>query len=337
MAELGGLEIIGTERHESRRIDNQLRGRAGRQGDPGSSRFYISMEDDLMRLFGSDSFKGMLDKMGMDDTTPIDSKLVSKSIETAQKRVEGRNFEIRKNVLSYDDVMNQQREIIYGQRHEVLGGEDLAERVFGMIDDVVEKTIGNYSGVSKYPEEWDLPQMLQDARVFLPENMPETEELVILSAEEVIDLFKTRAHAFYAAKEERLSSETMRELERRIILRVVDTKWMDHLDAMDQLRTGIGLRGYGQKDPLMEYKFEAYDMFQQMIDDIQKEVVEFLFRVEVEEAPKERAVVVTQASGGSSEPTQKKPVVKSDQVVGRNDPCPCGSGKKYKKCCGKDN
>lgn len=336
VTELGGLAIIGTERHESRRIDNQLRGRAGRQGDPGSSRFYISMEDDLMRLFGSDSFKGMLDKMGMDDTTPIDSKLVSKSIETAQKRVEGRNFEIRKNVLSYDDVMNQQREIIYGQRHEVLGGEDLAERVSGMIDDVVEKTIAGYSGVSKYPEEWDLTQMLQDCRVFLPENMPEAEELVTLSAEEIIDLFKTRAHAFYAAKEERLGSETMRELERRIILRIVDTKWMDHLDAMDQLRTGIGLRGYGQKDPLMEYKFEAFDMFQQMIDDIQKEVVEFLFRVEVEEAPKERAVVVTQASGGSDEPTQKKPIVKSDQVVGRNDPCPCGSGKKYKKCCGKD-
>ena len=336
VAELGGLAIIGTERHESRRIDNQLRGRAGRQGDPGSSRFYISMEDDLMRLFGSDSFKGMLDKMGMDDTTPIDSKLVSKSIETAQKRVEGRNFEIRKNVLSYDDVMNQQREIIYAQRHEVLGGEDLAERVSDMIDDVVEKTVGNYSGVSKYPEEWDLAQMREDCRVFLPENMPETEELVTLSAEEIIDLFKTRAHAFYAAKEERLSSETMRELERRIILRIVDTKWMDHLDAMDQLRTGIGLRGYGQKDPLMEYKFEAYDMFQQMIDDIQKEVVEFLFRVEVEEAPKERAVVVTQAAGGSSEPTQKKPMVKSDQEVGRNDPCPCGSGKKYKKCCGQD-
>jgi preprotein translocase subunit SecA len=329
---LGGLHIIGTERHESRRIDNQLRGRSGRQGDPGSSKFFISMEDDLMRLFGADNVTGMMDKIGMDDTMPIDHPLISKSIETAQKRVEAKNFDLRKNVLEYDDVMNQQREVIYQQRRQVLTGENLKETILGMIHDVVGRTVSSFSGGSNYPEEWDLKGLLGGIELFLPQHQLSEDDLKMLSKDEILAMLEEQALDYYEKREAALSSETMRELERLVILKVVDSKWMDHLDAMDQLRQGIGLRAYGQKNPLVEYKFEAYDMFQIMIDDIQSEVVRYLMRVDVMEAPKEREHVTENRSDDGIEPV-KKPIRKEHQV-GRNEPCPCGSGKKYKKCCG---
>lgn len=326
---LGGLHIIGTERHESRRIDNQLRGRSGRQGDPGSSKFFISMEDDLMRLFGAENVMRMMDKLGMDDSMPIDHPLISKSIETAQKRVEAKNFDIRKHVLEYDDVMNQQREVIYSQRRQVLTGENLKDTIYNMIHEVVERTVAAFSGGSVHPEEWDLKGLLDRVEIFLPNHELRSDDLKILSKEEIPQMLEEKALSYYEQREETLTSETLRELERLVILKVVDSKWMDHLDAMDQLRQGIGLRAYGQKDPLVEYKFEAYDMFQEMIGEIQSDVVRYLMRVSIMEAPKERQNV----SENRSEDTVKKPVRK-DVQVGRNDPCPCGSGKKYKKCCG---
>lgn len=325
----GGLHIIGTERHESRRIDNQLRGRSGRQGDPGSSKFFISMEDDLMRLFGAENVTGMMDKLGMDDSMPIDHPLISRSIETAQKKVEGKNFDIRKHVLEYDDVMNQQREVIYQQRRQVLTGENLKDTIYDMIHEVVEKTVAAFSGGSVHPEEWDLKGLLERAEPFLPNHELTVEDLKVLSKDEIPLMFEEKAREYYEQREEALTPETLRELERVVILKVVDGKWMDHLDAMDQLRQGIGLRAYGQKDPLVEYKFEAFDMFHEMIGEIQSDVVRYLMRVNVVEAPKERQNVFE----NRSEETTKKPVRKESQV-GRNDPCPCGSGKKYKKCCG---
>ena len=334
---LGGLHIIGTERHESRRIDNQLRGRSGRQGDPGSSRFFIAMEDDLMRLFGADNLSSILDRIGMDDSMNIDSPLVSRSIETAQKRVEARHFDTRKTVLDYDDVMNQQREIIYSQRQQALRGADLKEQIEHMLDEVVEATVARFSGVSQYPEDWDLAALGEESKVFLPADIPDAETLKTMTKTEITALYQQKARAFYDAKEERIGSEAMRQMERFVILKVVDAKWMDHLDAMDQLRQGIGLRAYAQKDPLVEYKYEAYDMFQAMIADIQTEVIRFVFRLEIAEAPKEQAKVTEVHGGEEALPGAKKPTVKDkSKEVGRNEPCPCGSGKKYKKCCGKD-
>ncbi|HHT62365.1 MAG TPA: preprotein translocase subunit SecA [Clostridia bacterium] len=327
---LGGLHIIGTERHESRRIDNQLRGRAGRQGDPGSSKFFISMEDDLMRLFGADNVAGIMDKLGMDDSMPIDHPLISRSIETAQKRVEAKNFDIRKHVLEYDDVMNQQREIIYQQRRQVLTGANLKDTIYDMIHEVVERTVASFAGGSVHPEEWDLKGLLEAAQLFLPNHYLTVDDLKVLSKDEIPQMLEEKSWAYYDKREEELTPETLRELERVVILKVVDQKWMDHLDAMDQLRQGIGLRAYGQKDPLVEYKFEAYDMFQEMIGEIQSDVVRYLMRVNVVEAPKERKNMTE----NRAEETVKKPVRKENQV-GRNDPCPCGSGKKYKKCCGR--
>lgn len=326
----GGVHIIGTERHESRRIDNQLRGRSGRQGDPGSSKFFISMEDDLMRLFGAENVAGIMDKLGMDDSMPIDHPLISRSIETAQKRVEAKNFDIRKHVLEYDDVMNQQREIIYQQRRQVLMGENLKDTIYDMIHEVVDRTVASFAGGSIHPEEWDLKGLLEAAQLFLPNHELTEDDLKILGKDEIPRIFEERARDYYGQREELLTPETLRELERVVILKVVDSKWMDHLDAMDQLRQGIGLRAYGQKDPLVEYKFEAFDMFQEMIGEIQSDVIRYLMRVNVVEAPKERQHVTENRSG---EETVKKPVRKEHQV-GRNDLCPCGSGKKYKKCCG---
>ncbi|NLC77293.1 MAG: preprotein translocase subunit SecA [Clostridia bacterium] len=332
VVELGGLHIIGTERHESRRIDNQLRGRAGRQGDPGSSRFYVSLEDDLMRLFGSDNISGLMDKLGMDDSTPIDHPLISKSIESAQKKVEARNFEIRKHVLQYDDVMNQQREVIYAQRRQVLEGESLKDSVLGMIDTVIDSTVDRFAAYSQFPEEWDLTSLLQYAeQTFLPGHTLTPEDLAKMEKEEIREMFHARARELYEAREAEIGSETMRQLERMIILRVVDTKWMDHIDAMDQLRQGIGLRAYGQRDPLVEYKFEGFEMFNAMIADIQEEVTRLIFRVRVVE---QRTAPRNVVENKYEEEGPKKPVRKA-QEVGRNDPCPCGSGKKYKKCCGR--
>ncbi len=331
---LGGLHILGTERHESRRIDNQLRGRSGRQGDPGASRFYVSMEDDLMRLFGSDNISGVMDKLGMDDSIPVEHNMISRSIESAQRKVENRNFEMRKHVLEYDDVMNQQREVIYSQRRRVLMGEDLEESLQEMLSSVVDEVLERFTAEGKYPEEWDLDGLVSHGeQLFIREGMLSPEELRQLdSREEIREELMDEALAHWQAREEELGSESMRELERFILLRVVDTKWMDHLDAMDQLRTGIGLRAYGQKDPLVEYKFEAYNMFQEMIQAIQEDVVRYLYRVRLVpqgQEPRVKHVNENRGEDGNREPVRTGP------KIGRNDPCPCGSGKKYKRCCGK--
>ena len=333
---LGGLHIIGTERHESRRIDNQLRGRAGRQGDPGSSRFYVSLEDDLMRLFGSDSISGIMDKLGMDDSVPVEHPLVTRSIESAQKKVENRNFEMRKHVLEYDDVMNQQREVIYGQRRRVLMGEDLGETLQEMISSVIDNAVERYTAEGKYPEEWDLAGLIHyGEQAFLRTGAVSVDELQELgSREEIKERLYEEAIEHWQAREEELGTEMMRDLERFILLRVVDNKWMDHLDAMDQLRTGIGLRAYGQRDPLVEYKFEAYNMFQEMIEGIQEDVVRYLYKVRV--VPREQEQRVKHVAENYGDNGERTPV-KVGKKIGRNAPCPCGSGKKYKRCCGRQD
>lgn len=337
VVELGGLHIIGTERHESRRIDNQLRGRAGRQGDPGSSRFFISIDDDLMRRFGGDNLKNIMDRFGMDDSVPINSSMISKQIESAQKRVEERHFEMRRNVLAYDDVMNQQREVIYKERRRALFEDDVHESVLGMMDEVIERLVSSYSAHSNFTEEWDMAALLQELGEFMPKPLPTAEELTALSKEEVPELLKRRLYSYYEAREQQMGKERLSTLEHAVILRVVDEKWMDHLDAMDQLRQGIGLRAYGQRDPIIEYRNEAYNMFQAMIADIQFEVTRFCLHAEIVEAPRARSNMNTnRGEGVGGGPVKKQPYRKSEQKIGRNDPCPCGSGKKYKNCCGKE-
>lgn len=333
--ELGGLHILGTERHESRRIDNQLRGRSGRQGDPGSSQFYISLEDDLMRLFGGDNIAGLMDKLGMDDSIPVESKLVSRSIENAQKRVETRNFEIRKHVLNYDDVMNKQREIIYSQRRAVLTGENIKEQVMDMIEKVIGDTVARYSSASPYPEEWELGSFLEYVdNVILPGHSLTTEQVANMAKEEIEELLLDETKKLYQSREEQFGSELMREIERAVVLQIVDTRWKDHLDAMDMLREGIGLRAYGQRNPLIEYGNEAYDMFQGMIEAIQEDVVTYIMRVTPKITVKNPEQPQKVSENRYAEEEQvKKPRRVGDQI-GRNDPCPCGSGKKYKKCCG---
>ncbi|SHI62890.1 protein translocase subunit secA [Geosporobacter subterraneus DSM 17957] len=330
----GGLHIIGTERHESRRIDNQLRGRAGRQGDPGSSQFFISLEDDLMRLFGSDKIKGVVEKLGMDDDEAIEASLLSKSIETAQKRVEGRNFSIRKHVLQYDDVMNKQREVIYKERRRVLEGENLREHVMNMLENMVEGVVEIYTAEAKYPEEWDL-KGLEDYlhTIFMPKGSLVFEDIESLTKEDLKDKIMEIAEAAYSHKEEEVGEDRMRELERVMLLRVVDTKWMDHIDAMDQLRQGIGLRAYGQEDPVRAYQVEGFDMFDAMIKSIQEDTLKYLFNVTVETQTQRKQVVEVTGTSGGDGAVERKPMVK-ESAIGRNDPCPCGSGKKYKKCCG---
>ncbi|WP_422447595.1 preprotein translocase subunit SecA [Thermoanaerobacterium sp. DL9XJH110] len=335
VAELGGLHIIGTERHEARRIDNQLRGRAGRQGDPGSSRFYISLEDDLMRLFGSDNIKGIMDKLGLEEDQPIEHPLITRAIENAQKKVEARNFDIRKHVLEYDDVMNTQREVIYSQRRKVLEEENLKDSIKDMIVQVVDRLLDIYAGKEIHPEEWDLKglsEYLADIFQIKGEILPGDVEK--MSREDVRQSIIEKALSAYERKEAELGAETMRELERFIMLKVVDQKWMDHIDAMDQLREGIGLRAYGQRDPLVEYKIEGYEMFQEMIKNIQEDTLRYLFRMQVKTAPQrqQKTYNVTYSHGGSDEKPQP---VRKEKKIGRNDPCPCGSGKKYKKCCGR--
>ncbi|MBQ3113033.1 MAG: preprotein translocase subunit SecA [Phascolarctobacterium sp.] len=280
--ELGGLHIIGTERHESRRIDNQLRGRCARQGDPGSSKFFLSLEDDLMRLFGSDNIAGIMDKLGMEDDEPIEHSLVTKSIENAQKKVEGRNFNIRKYVLEYDDVMNQQREVIYAQRKKILAKADLRENIMEMVEKVVDRTMAMYAPPEVYSEDWDLPALIRYAEEFFaPYGMLKADALGNLSREELDEFLHKVADEHYKAREAAIGSELMRELENLVMLKVVDNHWMEHLDSMDLLREGVGLRAYGQKDPLVEYKFEAYDMFEAMIGAIQDDVVRYIYHVNV--------------------------------------------------------
>lgn len=334
----GGLHIIGTERHESRRIDNQLRGRAGRQGDPGSSRFYIALEDDIMRLFGSEKIMPMVEKLGVEEDQPIEYGLLSKQIESAQKRVEANNFDTRKHVLQYDDVMNQQREVIYGQRRKVLMGENIKDSMLEMLDQLISDVVDVYCTDA----EWELePMRAHFERVFLPRGasleLPEDAQ-DRMTKEELVEKIQKLARHYYELKEADITEHgvDMRELERVVLLRVVDQKWMDHIDAMDQLRQGIGLRAIGQRDPVVEYKFEGYDMFEQMIASIREDAISMLFRVNVERVPqREQVAKPTVASHGDDEPAAKQPA-KTDKKVGRNDPCPCGSGKKYKHCHGRN-
>lgn len=341
--EAGGLCIIGTERHESRRIDNQLRGRAGRQGDPGTSRFFISLEDELMRLFGSDRLMAMVEKIGMDDDMPIEHKMLSKSIEGAQKKVEGKNFSIRKHVLQYDDVMNKQREIIYKERRNVLEGEDVHSEILDMIDKTIDKVLSYYIPEGSYPESWDLKALEERfVNIFHPDKKVEVGNVEDLTKESLKEIIKNEALRLYDEKEKLVGEERMRELERIILLQVVDSKWMDHIDAMDQLRQGIGLRAIGQEDPVRAYQIEGFDMFDEMIQSIQEETLNYIygFQVRIEAQPIERKQMVDmdklEQKGGSETEEEGPKQIKTDKVVGRNDLCPCGSGKKYKKCCGKD-
>ena len=334
----GGLYILGTERHESRRIDNQLRGRAGRQGDPGESSFYISLEDDLMRLFGSEKIQNMMNSLGIDEDEPIDQKILSGAIENAQKKIESRNFTTRKHVLEYDDVLNTQRQTIYAQRLQVLEGKDVKDNIMGMIDDTIARAVhaavGEHNLIS--------PEMVEQARrpfigLFLrPEDCTFTpEECDDLTAEQLTNVLADQAHKVYEAKEQALGAPIMRELERVVLLKNVDTKWMDHIDAMTELRNGIGLRAYGQHDPVVEYKREGFDMFDAMIDAIREDTMRMIFlaQVRTREEPKREQVAKETAAAGASDGTSKPEPKRVGKKIGMNDPCPCGSGKKYKKCC----
>ena len=340
--ELGGLYILGTERHESRRIDNQLRGRAGRQGDPGRSKFYLSLEDVLLRLFASDNIASIMDRLGMDENDPIEHKLITRSIERAQKKVEARNFDIRKHVLEYDDVMNQQREVIYAERRKILRGEDLKENIFFMLDKIIESEMDQYANAKLYPEEWTLDGLIEDAeKIYAPEGKLKKEELEAMSRDELEETLKTTARDAYAAREQLFGEENMRELEKVVMLRVVDNHWMEHLDRMDMLREGINLRAYGQRNPLVEYKIEALDMFEAMEAAIQTDIAKLMYRVSIvtqEQQQLQDRLQTARASHGeesSAAETKKKPQ-RNKSDIGRNDPCPCGSGKKYKNCCGRN-
>ena len=346
--ELGGLHVLGTERHEARRIDNQLRGRAGRQGDPGSSRFYLSLEDDLLRIFGSERISHIMDRLGMEEDQPIEHGLVTKAIENAQRRVEAHNFEIRKHLLEYDNVMNQQREVIYSQRREVLTGEDLKESVMEIVEEQVEGMVDLYAEEKEHPEDWDL-KGLQDSvfqQFSFRWSAPSGEENG-LNRNQLKELLVQRAKEIFLKKEEQLGAPMLRYLEKVIMLQAIDHHWKDHLLAVDQLKEGIGLRGYGQKDPKIEYQKEAYQMFIEMLDRIKKDTIEKLFAIQVakEEGVKEmkverkqtfilsRGEEAAQRAGGETEAGKGVTVRREGKKVGRNDPCPCGSGKKYKKCC----
>ena len=335
--EVGGLFILGTERHESRRIDNQLRGRAGRQGDPGESRFYLSLEDDIMRLFGSERVMGMMEKLGVDEDTPIEQKMLSNAIENAQKQVESRNFQTRKNVLQYDDVMNTQREVIYKQRRQVLDGEDLQGSIQNMIHTMVENAIQGHMGEQKHMDAESFREATALFRtMFLqPGELALTdEELQKYNEQQLVELVENRAKEVYAAKEQEIGSPLMRELERVLMLRVVDEYWMDQIDSMNDLKQGIGLRAYAQTDPVVAYKKEGYEMFEQMVAAIQEETLRRLFLVRLrknEEVKRERVAKITGESGASDGTVRKQPQRKAIKI-GRNDPCPCGSGLKWKKC-----
>ena len=368
VVELGGLHVLGTERHESRRIDNQLRGRSGRQGDPGSSQFYVSLEDDLMRLFGSDNISGILDKVGLQEDEPIEHSMITSAIEKAQRKVEARNFDIRKSILEYDDVLNEQRKVIYEQRRELLRTDDVRDRIMGMLNKSINDIMEMYLSEDIHPSEWDLESFQNHLRGFNLQlevagqelKGEELEKLMDISREEIRENLIYQAEANLREKEETLGQEKFNHIARQLALRIIDRKWMSHLDNMDQLRQGIGLRAYGQKDPLTEYKFESYDLFQEMTGSIREDIVSSLLKIEIktteaaegipasrkklnfrqpdivaEQNRKQRERMQAAASSGGQDKQQKQqPIVKPDEP-GRNDPCPCGSGKKYKRCCGR--
>ena len=340
---LGGLHVVGTERHEARRIDNQLRGRSGRQGDSGSSRFYVALDDELMRIFGGERVAAWMDRLRIDEDTPIEANLVSRQIEGAQKKVEQYHFDVRKHVLEYDDVMNVQRKLIYEERRKVLLGENLRENLVDMIERLVEETVNLYCPSSVPRDEWDIPGLREAAAVLIPHLADVREENLRGSSDEITEFLLARALEAYEAKEREVGEETFREIERLILLQVFDRKWIDHLQNMESLREGIGLRAYAQASPLIEYQREGYDFFQQMLHDIQEEAVKFLLRVQVGPetpvpAPRVRQPVALggRGSGAGGANPHASPAAREQRKIGRNDPCWCGSGKKFKKCHGRD-
>ncbi|MFC5528927.1 preprotein translocase subunit SecA [Cohnella yongneupensis] len=336
VADKGGLHIMGTERHESRRIDNQLRGRAGRQGDPGSSQFYLSMQDELMRRFGADNIMGMMERLGFDEDSPIESRLISRAIESAQKRVEGSNFDARRIVLQYDDVINLQREKIYGDRREILNAENIRDIVMPMVRAVVTRSVENHCSDNDVPEDWDLDGLVSYAHShYLPEDRLTKDDVWGKEKEEIIEHLMEMVDNLYNEREELIGADTMREFEKVVVLRAVDSKWMDHIDSMDHLRQGIHLRAYGGSDPLREYQFEGHNMFLAMIERIEEEVTLYIMKAHVEKKPQREAVAEGQAVDSKAEEGPKRPTKRDDARVGRNDPCPCGSGKKYKMCHGR--
>ena len=349
---LGGLHVIGTERHEARRIDNQLRGRAGRQGDPGSSQFFLSLEDDLMRLFGSDIISGLMDRLGVDEHEAIDHPMVSRALETAQRRVEQRNFEIRKNLLEYDDVMNEQRKTIYQERRRIMEGADLRDTIVGIVGELVEQTVEEHCSDRQDPDEWDVQGLVKYMeRQFLPPGSLDPVEIQRSDPQEIHQDLQERAMSRYQERERELGPDVMRELERHLMLRIIDQHWMQHLAAMDDLREGISLRAYGQRDPLQEYKFEAHGMFHQVFGEIKSDAVRYVFKVQARRAPSKGQARMREVSehhgdvrwAGATEPRGRerseeepeKPEPVRVKKIGRNEPCPCGSGMKYKHCCGK--
>ena len=334
--ELGGLFIIGTERHESRRIDNQLRGRSGRQGDPGTSRFFLSLDDDLMRIFGSDRVKKMVEALGLEEDQPIEAKMLSNAIENAQKNLESRNFDSRKHVLQYDEVMNEQRKIIYAQRQKVLDGEDISGTIRNMIEAIIDSALDDYIGISEIPDDWNIRAISEFANIYLRADGAfaiSEEDMETVTRADVKDSLMEIADRRYKEQEE-LFGENMRELERVIMLKVVDTLWMDHLDEMEHVKREIGLRAVGQHDPVVEYRSVGTDLYNGMLDAIKRDTVRYVLsaqpriRIEREQVAKP----VDTGGDGSLKQTGKK----ASKEPGRNDPCPCGSGKKYKHCCGKD-
>jgi len=340
VTDLGGLHILGTERHESRRIDNQLRGRSGRQGDPGSSRFFMALEDDLLRIFGGERITSIMERLGMQEGEPIEHGLISRAIENAQAKVEGHNFDIRKHLLEYDDVMNQQREVIYKQRREALNGENIKDSIVDMISEKSEEIAYTFSDERTHPEEWDL-KGLNDA-VFKQFNfrLEKLDGHLIdgFNIEKLLELISNASMDLYAKKESIIGADDFRQLERFVMLQTVDNLWKDHLLSMDHLKEGIGLRGYAQQNPLLVYKKEGFDMFQDMISRVKEETIEMLFKIQISE-PEAISAYSSQEEqqmvfSSGEEPDSKKPVKRSGEKVGRNAPCPCGSGKKYKKCCG---
>ncbi len=339
--EAGGLYILGTERHESRRIDNQLRGRSGRQGDPGASRFYLSLEDDLLRIFGSHRVAFIMDKLKIPENEPIEHGMISRAIENAQKKVEGHNFDIRKHLIEYDDVMNRQREVIYEQRREVLAGENIRGTYNAIIEEMVEDIVATFCPEKVSPEDWNVSSLMDDfiSQFNFQPEMPDLESKP--NAEELTESLKKQVFKRLIDKEEEFTPAVLEHLMTVLLLQVIDSQWKDHLLSIDHLKEGIGLRGYGQKNPKEEYKREAYNLFMQMMGRIRQEVLQKLFMIQLvqqddvermEEEQKKRKVVMNR-SDEADKPAQ--PVKRDEDKVGRNDPCPCGSGKKYKKCCGR--
>ncbi|MFW6237655.1 MAG: SEC-C metal-binding domain-containing protein, partial [Halanaerobiales bacterium] len=357
VTDLGGLHVLGTERHESRRIDNQLRGRSGRQGDPGSSQFYVSLEDDLLRLFGSGNIGSLMDKLGMEDGAAMEHKMLSRALERAQQKVEGRNFDIRKTILKYDDVLNEQRKVIYDQRREVLMAGDLEDKLRKMMNKVMDDILERFLSEEIHPSEWDLEGLANYLKQFRAIDNLEEEKLEGMGKSEIEEYLREEARHAFAEKKEKMGKESLNEVSRFLALRIIDRKWMSHLDNMEQLRQGIGLRAYGQKDPLVEYKYESFEMFKEMTESIREDIIRSFFRVQVSEedgvgsgdikqsrlqfekqSDLLRQMKKKQEKEKKKRQTNKKKkhttVVKPDEP-GRNDPCPCGSGKKYKRCCGR--